>query len=100
MSALKKPLVSEKMALLNERHGLKFNQYAFKVEMSSQKPEIKKEVEELYGVTVNSVRTMVYTGKNRQRYTKAGFVSGKSPRFKKAIVTLINGETIDFYKNI
>lgn len=100
MSVLRKPLVSEKMALLNERHGLKFNQYAFKVDINSKKPEIKKEVEELYSVNVKSVRTMFYAGKSRQRYTKTGFVSGKSPRFKKAVVTLHNGETIDFYKNI
>lgn len=100
MSVLKKPLVSEKMAMLNERHGLKFNQYAFKVDIHADKPEIKKEVEDLYNVTVASVRTMIYTGKSRQRYTKTGFVSGKSPRFKKAVVTLRNGETIDFYKNI
>jgi large subunit ribosomal protein L23 len=88
------------MAMLNERHGLKFNQYAFKVDIDCKKPEIKKEVEELYGVNVKSVRTMIYTGKSRQRYTKTGFVSGKSPRFKKAVVTLFTGETIDFYKNI
>ena len=100
MSVLRKPLVSEKMALLNERHGLKFNQYAFKVDMGSKKPEIKKEVEELYGVNVKSVRTMIYAGKSRSRYTKTGFVTGKSPRYKKAVVTLHTGETIDFYKNI
>lgn len=100
MGVLVRPLVSEKMALLNERHGLKFNQYAFKVDIDANKPEIKKEVEEMYGVKVDSLRTMIYTGKNRTRYTRTGFISGKSPRFKKAIVTLVNGETIDFYKNI
>ena len=100
MSVLKKPLVSEKMALLNERQGLKFNQYAFKVEITSTKPEIKKEVEDIYGVDVKSVRTMIYAGKSRQRYTRTGFVSGKSPRYKKAIVTLATGAEIDFYKNI
>lgn len=100
MSVLKRPLVSEKMALLNERYGLKFNQYAFKVDINSKKPEIKKEVEELYGVNVKSVRTMIYTGKKRTRYTRTGFLHGKSPRFKKAIVTLFTGESIDFYKNI
>jgi large subunit ribosomal protein L23 len=88
------------MALLNERFGTKFNQYAFKVDIDAKKPEIKKEVEELYGVKVESVRTMIYTGKSRTRYTRTGFISGKSPRFKKAIVKLANGETIDFYKNI
>ncbi len=100
MSVLKKPLVSEKMALLNERNGLKFNQYAFKVEIGATKPEIKKEIEDLYGVAVKSVRTMIYAGKNRMRYTRTGFVSGKSPRYKKAIVSLATGAEIDFYKNI
>jgi large subunit ribosomal protein L23 len=100
MSVIRKPLVSEKMALLNECHGLKFNQYAFKVDIDSKKPDIKKEVQELYGVNVKSVRTMIYTGKSRSRYTRTGFVSGKSSRFKKAIVTLFTGEAIDFYKNI
>jgi large subunit ribosomal protein L23 len=100
MSVLKKPLVSEKMALLNERNGLKFNQYAFKVEIGATKPQIKKEIEEMYGVSVKSVRTMIYAGKDRQRYTRTGFISGKSPRFKKAIVSLATGAEIDFYKNI
>lgn len=100
MSVLKKPLVSEKMALLNERHGLKFNQYAFRVEIASEKPQIKQEVEEMYGVRVKSVRTMIYAGKKRSRYTRTGFLNGKSPRYKKAIVTLHTGESIDFYKNI
>ena len=100
MSVLKKPLVSEKMALLNERFGARFNQYSFKVEIGATKPQIKKELEELYGVSVKSVRTMIYAGKSRQRYTRTGFVSGKSPRYKKAIVTLATGAEIDFYKNI
>ncbi|MFN8393336.1 MAG: 50S ribosomal protein L23 [Bacteroidia bacterium] len=100
MSVVKKPLVSEKMTLLNERPGVKYNQYAFKVDINSDKPEIKKEIEDLYGVKVKSVRTMIYAGKLRTRYTRTGFLNGKSPRFKKAIVTLVPGETIDFYKNI
>ena len=100
MSVLKKPLVSEKMALLNERPSLKYNQYAFKVNLDATKTEIKKEVEEMYGVTCKSVRTMVYAGKKRMRNTRTGFISGRSPKFKKAIVSLVAGETIDFYKNI
>jgi large subunit ribosomal protein L23 len=100
MSVLKKPLVSEKMALLNERPSSKYNQYAFRVNLDATKTEIKKEVEEMYGVSVSSVRTMVYAGKKRMRYTRTGFISGKSPKFKKAIVTLATGESIDFYKNI
>lgn len=100
MSVVRKPLVSEKMALLNERYASKFNQYSFEVEIGASKPEIKKEIEELYGVNVASVRTMIYAGKKRSRYTRTGFISGKSPRYKKAIVTLAPGSEIDFYKNI
>ena len=59
MSVLRKPLVSEKMAMLNERHGLKFNQYAFKVDINADKPEIKKEVEEMYSVIVKIGRAHV-----------------------------------------
>jgi large subunit ribosomal protein L23 len=61
---------------------------------------IKKRIEELYGVQVNTVNTMVYQGKQRSRMTKSGFISGRTNAYKKAIVTLVEGETIDFYSNI
>lgn len=100
MSVLQKPLISEKMALLNERPNKVYNQYAFKVTKDATKPEIKQEIEEMYGVTVTSVRTMVYQGKKRMRYSRTGYIVGKSPNFKKAVVTLAEGDEIDFYKNI
>lgn len=98
MSILKKPLVSEKWELINSRQGN--NQYAFKVSLEAKKSEIKSEIEKMYDVTVESVRTMVVLGKRRSRYTRSGFVQGKSPNYKKAVVTLGKGEEIDFYKNI
>jgi large subunit ribosomal protein L23 len=98
MSALKKPIISEKMTLQNERPGQK--QYAFRVDLAAAKPEIKREIEHMYGVNVKSVRTLVVAGKKRTRYTRTGFLSGKSSNYKKAIVTLAPGEEIDFYKNI
>ena len=98
MSALKKPIISEKMTLKNERPGQ--NQYAFRVDLGAAKPEIKREIEHMYGVNVKSVRTLVVAGKKRTRYTRTGFLSGKSSNYKKAIVTLAPGEEIDFYKNI
>lgn len=98
MTVLKKPLVSEKMELLNERFPN--NQYAFKVDLGATKPEIKAAVAEMYDVTVESVRTMVVRGKRRNRYTRSGYIQGKSSNFKKAIVTLAEGQEIDFYKNI
>ena len=98
MSVLKKPLVSEKMELLNERPGN--NQYAFKVDLKAKKPAIKEAIEDMYDVDVVSLRTMVVRGKRRTRYTRTGFIHGKSPNYKKAVVTLADGQEIDFYKNI
>ncbi|MCH4148372.1 MAG: 50S ribosomal protein L23 [Prevotella sp.] len=75
-------------------------QYGFIVKPEANKLEIKKEVEDLYKVTVVSVNTVRYAGKRSSRYTKAGLVKGQKNAFKKAIVTLKEGDTIDFYSNI
>jgi large subunit ribosomal protein L23 len=96
MSILLKPLVTEKMTSL----GDKFNRYGFIVAKNSNKIEIKKAVEELYGVTVEAVNTMRYGGKVKTRYTKSGVMTGKTAATKKAVVTLAEGNTIDFYSNI
>ena len=91
-----KPIVTEKATALSE----KLNRYTFCVSPDANKYQIKNLVEELYGVKVTSVNTMNYEGKRKKRYTKAGLIRGKKPSFKKAIVTLAEGETIDFYSNI
>jgi large subunit ribosomal protein L23 len=96
MSILIKPIVTEKMTGL----GDKFNRYGFIVARSANKIEIKKAVEELYGVTVEAVSTMRYGGKIKTRYTKSGMLAGKAVSTKKAVVTLAEGNTIDFYSNI
>ena len=96
MEILVKPLVTEKMTDQSER----FNRYGFVVDRRASKPEIKKAVESLYNVTVESVNTMVYGGKVKSRYTKGGVITGKTAAFKKAIVTLVEGDSIDFYSNI
>ena len=96
MSILLKPIVTEKMTIL----GDKFNRYGFIVTKNANKIEIKKAVEELYGVTVESVNTMRYAGKQKSRFTKTGLITGKKNTLKKAVVTLKEGETIDFYSNI
>jgi large subunit ribosomal protein L23 len=83
-----------------ERLGDKLSQYGFIVEKSANKLEIKKAIEELYGVTVDSINTIRYAGKLKSRYTKSGFLSGRTNSIKKAIVTLKEGEKIDFYSNI
>lgn len=95
MDILKKPLVTEKASELNEA-----NKYAFVVDKRANKVEIKKAVEDTYGVSVIGINTMNYLGKEKTRYTKAGFISGRKPAFKKAIVEVAEGEMIDFYSNI
>ena len=96
MNIIIKPVITEKMTAEAEN----LNRYGFVVNRSANKIEIKKAVEETYGVTVDSVRTMVCIGKKRTRGTKSGFISGKTKTFKKAIVSLVEGDTIDFYSNI
>lgn len=96
MGYIIKPLVTEKMTAITEKQ----NKFGFIVRPEANKLEIKKEVETLYNVTVVAVNTMVYAGKSVSRYTKGGLVKGRKNSFKKAIVTLKEGETIDFYSNI
>ena len=74
--------------------------YGFIVRPDASKLQIKKEIEGLYNVTVIDVNTARYAGKRSSRYTRAGLVKGQKSAFKKAIVTLKEGDTIDFYSNI
>ena len=96
MGIIVKPLVTEKMTAITE----KTNRFGFIVRPEANKVEIKKEVEALYNVTVVEVNTMRYAGKNKSRYTRSGLINGRTNAFKKAIVTLKEGDTIDFYSNI
>ena len=96
MDILLKPIVTEKMTNLGED----LNRYGFLVHKNANKIQIKKAVEKMYGVSVESVNTMRYGGKVKSRYSKSGIISGKTKSFKKAIITLAEGETIDFYSNI
>jgi large subunit ribosomal protein L23 len=96
MGNIIKPLVTEQMTGITE----KLNKYGFVVRPKANKIEIKKEVEAMYNVTVLDVNTMRYAGKAKSRYTKTGLVKGRDNAFKKAIVTLKKGDTIDFYSNI
>ncbi|SFE23225.1 50S ribosomal protein L23 [Thermophagus xiamenensis] len=91
-----KPIVTERMTMLGDT----LNRYGFVVDKRANKLEIKKAVEEMYGVTVNRVNTMNYQGKAKVRYTKSGIISGRTNSFKKAIVTLAEGDKIDFFSNI
>ena len=97
MAFIIRPLVTEKMTQITDKRS---NRYGFVVRPGANKLQIKEEVERLYNVTVVEVNTLLYMGKRSQRYTKAGLIRGKKSAFKKAIVTLKEGETIDFYSNI
>jgi len=96
MDILLKPIVTEKMTILGE----KLNRYGFIVDKNANKIEIRNAVEEMYGVSVVAVNTMKYGGKTRSRFTKRGVITGKTGAYKKAIVTLAEGDNIDFYSNI
>jgi len=96
MNIIIKPIVTEKANQLSE----KLNSYQFKVVREANKLQIQKAIQDMYGVTVVDVNTMNYAGKNKSRYTKGGLVNGKSPAFKKAMITVKEGEKIDFYSNI
>ncbi|MCX6291350.1 MAG: 50S ribosomal protein L23 [Bacteroidetes bacterium] len=96
MSILKKPIITEKMTKAGEKLGM----YGFVVDKNANKIQIKNEVEKMYNVTVESVNTMKYYGKLKSRFTKTGAITGSKGVFKKAVITVKKGETIDFYSSI
>jgi large subunit ribosomal protein L23 len=91
-----KPLITEKTSATSDR----LNQFAFIVNKNANKIEIRKAVESEYKVSVKNVRTVNVDGKAKSKYTKTGMVSGRTPSYKKAIISLSAGETIDFYANL
>ncbi len=91
-----KPILTEKANSQQE----KLRRYAFKVARKANKLEIKKAIESFYGVNVITVNTSVVPGKFKSRFTKAGIISGIKPGYKKAYVTVAEGESIDLYSNI
>ncbi|MEO5563402.1 MAG: 50S ribosomal protein L23 [Chitinophagaceae bacterium] len=91
-----KPILTEKANAQQE----KLRRYAFKVARKANKLEIKKAVESFYGVNVTNVNTSVSPAKDKSRFTKAGIIMGRKPGYKKAFVTVAEGETIDLYSSI
>ena len=91
-----RPIVTEKAMAASE----KLNRFTFAVSPEANKFQIKDVVEKLYNVRVVKVNTAFYAGKRKQRYTKGGLIKGKKPAFKKAYVTVAEGQTIDYYNNI
>lgn len=96
MAIMIKPVVTEKANAISE----KGNRYTFKVSPEMTKGQIVAAIEELYDVKVVGISTMRYDGKRKQRYTKSGLLRGKQAAFKKAVVTIAEGQTIDFYSNL
>ncbi len=95
-NVLIKPLITEKTSKLNEQ----FNKYSFVVDRRANKIQIKKAVEEMYNVDVAKVNTIIMPRKAKSRYTKSGVLEGKTKLVKKAIITLSEGEEIDFYADV
>lgn len=96
MDILIRPIVTEKMT----KQGETLNRYGFIVDKRADKLQIKSAIEKMYEVNVASLNTMRYAGRNKTRFTKTGVQKGKTNAYKKAIVTLAQGEVIDFYSNI
>jgi large subunit ribosomal protein L23 len=96
MDILIRPIITEKATAQSED----LNQYGFMVNKKADKLQIKNAVEKAYGVSVVSVNTMIYAGKMKARSTKAGIVKGREASFKKAMITVAEGQAIDFYGNL
>ncbi|MDR2918472.1 MAG: 50S ribosomal protein L23 [Tannerella sp.] len=97
MAIIIKPIITEKQTAVTDKTP---NRFGFRVSPDANKLEIKKAVESMYSVTVVDVNTMNYRGKQKSRYTKSGIINGRQASYKKAIVTLKEGEIIDFFSNI
>ena len=96
MDFMIKPVVTEKATKISG----KGNRYTFRVSPKANKFQIKSLIEQLYDVKVLQVNTMNFSGKKKSRYTRAGVIAGKVAAFKKALFTVSDGQTIDFYSNI
>ena len=96
MNVIIKPIITEKATSNSELN----NCYTFLVNIKANKIEIKKEVESVYGVSVNKVRTLNYGPLRKTKYPKTGIQNGKTNAKKKAVIQLVEGDTIDFYSNL
>ncbi len=93
---LQKPVISEKSEMLSE----KSNKYSFVVDKRANKLEIKQAIEDKYSVNVTSVNTVIMPAKRKVKNTRSGIVIGKKSSYKKAIVSLADGEEIDFFNDL
>ncbi len=93
---IKRPMVTERLT----EEAEKFNRYGFIVDRQANKIQIRESIEKMYNVSVTGVRTMNYMGKSNNRYTTSGMIKGNKASYKKAIVTVASGDSIDFYAGI
>jgi len=93
---LVKPVVTEKSTALQDNQ----QKYVFVVNKTANKIEIKDAIESMYGVTVESVNTTIIPSKEKSRFTKSGLILGRKKAYKKAFITLVDGDEIDIYANI
>ncbi|PJA95853.1 MAG: 50S ribosomal protein L23 [Ignavibacteriales bacterium CG_4_9_14_3_um_filter_34_10] len=91
-----RPLLTEKMTAIQESQ----NKYGFVVNIDSNKIEIAKAIKKKFNVNVVSVNTIKYKGKTKTQFTKKGRFSGKTPQYKKAIVTVKEGQKIDIFGEV
>ncbi|GIV31928.1 MAG: 50S ribosomal protein L23 [Saprospiraceae bacterium] len=91
-----KPVITEKSDQLTEKRG----QYTFVVAKDANKIEIKKAVAEMFNVEVKAVNTMVMPAKAKRRNTRNGIIKGRVSSYKKAVVTLAEGEEINFFGDL
>ena len=96
MGILIRPIITEKATADSEDR----NRFAFEVAVDANKIDIRKAVEEIYGVNVEKVRTSVMPGKSKMRYKQKGVVRGSTGKYKKAVVEVQSGETIDLDSKI
>jgi len=92
---IKRPLVTEKMTILQDKR-----QYAFEVDTEANKVEIARAIEKKFNVTVESIRTLRLKGKTKSQLTRRGRFAGRTSHWKKAVVTLKEGDKIDFVENV
>lgn len=91
-----RPLITEKMTNISADQG----KYGFLVAPRANKIEIAKAVEKKFNVHVTEVRTINHPGKVKTQFRKSGRFSGKTPKYKKAIITLKKGETIELFEQV
>ena len=91
-----RPLITEKMTNLNTDQG----KYGFLVNPKANKIEIAKAIEKKFNVHVVDVRTINHPGKTKTQFRKSGRFTGKTPGFKKAIITLKEGETLELFEQV